>query len=35
MRKIEVGYVSSVQIIKFAKLDDGSLLSYGGRSLPF
>lgn len=34
MCKIEVSYVSKSQTIKFAKLDDGSLLSYG-RSMPF
>lgn len=34
MRKIEVSYVPQTQTIKFAKLDDGSLLSYG-RSMPF
>lgn len=32
--KISIKHIPNVQKIEFAKLDDGSILSYG-RSLPF
>lgn len=33
--KIKIDYIDNTQKIKIEKLDDGSFLNVGGRSLPF
>lgn len=33
--RIDVIHISNVQKLVFTRSDDGSILNYGGRSLPF